>query len=354
MKKILLTTLAAIALAFSASAQSKQAQPNKHAVPGHRYLKEYWNNPDTYLEHQAWYMLDLADQAFRANPPSTKVSREREMAFLMLDAVLHEKAPATNPAVLDYMTRRTELVLEDLDKPFKGKNTVRIYKIYNCGLIFRAADVTVAVDLNGRNGNLIPDELMSRLVDKIDILFLTHNHGDHVDSHVVGFCQKRDIPVYATEEIYPKDGKVRHIRPENLWAFEVSLPSAKLGVQVIPGHQDALQNNIWVITLPNGKVVCATGDQYQTDGSDLALLKKVSPQLPAIDVLAMDCWIHDFEEHLAAFSPKLLVSQHEDEIGAHGIDHREAFWMTLYKNDHIYQVNVPYVLMGWGEWYDFK
>lgn len=354
MKKILLTTLAAIALAFSASAQSKQAQPNKHAVPGHRYLKEYWNNPDTYLEHQAWYMLDLADQAFRANPPSTKVSREREMAFLMLDAVLHEKAPATNPAVLDYMTRRTELVLEDLDKPFKGKNTVRIYKIYNCGLIFRTADVTVAVDLNGRNGNLIPDELMSRLVDKIDILFLTHNHGDHVDSHVVGFCQKRDIPVYATEEIYPKDGKVRHIRPENLWAFEVSLPSAKLGVQVIPGHQDALQNNIWVITLPNGKVVCATGDQYLTDGSDLALLKKVSPQLPAIDVLAMDCWIHDFEEHLAAFSPKLLVSQHEDEIGAHGIDHREAFWMTLYKNDHIYQVNVPYVLMGWGEWYDFK
>ena len=342
MKKIILTTLAAITMALAASAQDS------------RYQTEYWNQPDKYLEHQAWYMLDLADQTFRANPPSTKVSKEREMAFLMLDAVLHEKAAVTNPAVLDYMSKRVKLVLEDLDKPFKGKNNIRIYKIYNCGIIFRTTDVTVAVDLNGRNGMLIPDELMTQLVDKIDILFLTHNHGDHVDSHVVGMCQKRDVPVYATEEIYPKDGKVRHIRPENLWAFEVSLPSAKLGVCVLPGHQDALQNNIWVITLPNGKVVCAMGDQWLSDRSDLVMIEKVSSQLPSIDVLAMDCWIHDFDRHLAAFSPKLLVSQHENEIGAHGIDHREAFWMTLYKNANVNKLNVPYVLLGWGEWYDYK
>ena len=62
----------------------------------------------------------------------------------------------------------------------------------------------------------------------------------------------------------------------------------------------------------------------------------------------------DFRGFLAALSPKLLISQHEDEIGAHGIDHREAFWMTLYKNDKIYHFDVPYVLMGWGEWYDCK
>ncbi|MBP5218208.1 MAG: MBL fold metallo-hydrolase [Bacteroidales bacterium] len=352
MKRILFILIASVA-ALTLCAQSKKTQQNPFSVPGHRYATEYWGLPDQYLEHQAWYMLDLADKAFNANPPSTDVSLEREMAFLMLDAVAHEQDPVHNPAVLDYLARRTKLVADDLEKPLKGK-ALRIYKIYNCGLIFRTRDVTVAVDLNGRNGMLIPDDIMTRIVDKIDILFYTHNHGDHVDSHVAAMALKREIPVYATDEIFKQDSKVRHIHPDNLWAFEVTLPSTKLQVHVLPGHQDAVKNNIWVITLPDGKVVCATGDQWLSNGKDLVWIKEAVTKIPKIDVLAMDCWIHDFDQHLAAFAPRLLVSQHENEIGGHGIDHREAFWMTMYKNDNIYRISVPYVLMGWGEWYDYK
>ena len=352
MKKAILFMLSMTAAALVSFAQTKPSAENRHAVPGHRYLKEYWGNSELYLEHQAWYMLDLANKAFNANPPSTLVSLEREMGFLMLDAVTHEPDPMHNPAVLDYFAKRTELVLEDLDKPLKGKNALRIYKIYNCGILFRTREMTVAVDLNGRKGALIPDSIMSRIVDKVDILFYTHNHGDHIDAHVKDFCHERNIPVYATDEIFPKDDLVHHVRTDGMWAFDVDLPKGKINVVVLPGHQDAVHNNIWVVTLPNKKVVCAMGDQWLSDGSDLLWLKDIYAKLPKIDVLAMDCWIHDFEEHLADFSPRLLISQHENEIGAHGIDHREAFWMTLYKNDKIYNLNVPYVLMSWGEWYD--
>lgn len=92
------------------------------------------------------------------------------------------------------------------------------------------------------------------------------------------------------------------------------------------------------LTLPNKKVVAAMGDQWRDDKSDMVWLKDIHTKLPKIDVLAMDCWIHDYEEHLADFSPRLLVSQHENEIGAHGIDHREAYWITLYKNNNIYKL----------------
>jgi hypothetical protein len=114
------------------------------------------------------------------------------------------------------------------------------------------------------------------------------------------------------------------------------------------------RNTMKTITLPNGKVVGATGDQWQDDGSDLKWLKDIHLRLPKIDILAMDCWIHDYDEHVADFSPRLLISQHENEIGAHGIDHREAYWMTIYKNTHFHQNPTPYVLMAWGEWYDYK
>ena len=299
---------------FGATAQETQS---RHAVPGQRYLKEYWGRSELYLQHQAYYMLDLADKALDANPPSLKIGREREMAFLMLDAVVHEPAPIDNPAVLEFLSGRMNKVLEDLDKPLKGRKSLRIYKLYNCGMLFR------------------------------------HNHGDHFDSHVRDFCHKAGVPVFGTEETFKNDIQVRHIRHDDLYTFEENLPKGKITVNVLPGHQDALQNNIWIITLPNGKVVGATGDQWLSGGEDLKWLKDIHLRLPKIDVLAMDCWIHDFDEHIADFSPRLLVSQHENEIGAHGIDHREAYWMTMFKNTKVHQSQVPWILMAWGEWFDY-
>ena len=331
-----------------------QEVQSRHAVPGERYLKEYWNQSELYLQHQAYYMLDLADKALNENPPAVNINREREMALLMIDAVTHEPAPLDNPAVLDFLSNRINRVADDLNKPIKGRKSLRIYKLYNCGTLFRTKDLTVAVDINGRDGKLIPDEMMEMIVDKVDILFYTHNHSDHIDHHVRDLCHKKGIPIYATDEIFKNDIMVNHIWKEGLHTFDVELAKGRLTVNVLPGHQDDVQNNIWIVTLPNGKVIGATGDQWKSSGDDLKWLKDIHLNLPKIDVLALDCWIHDYDEHVAAFNPRLIVSQHENEIGAHGIDHRESYWMTMFKNSRVYRSATPWVLMTWGEWYDYK
>lgn len=331
-----------------------QEVQSRHAVPGERYLKEYWNQSELYLQHQAYYMLDLADKALNDNPPAVNINREREMALLMIDAVTHEPAPLDNPAVLDFLSNRINRVADDLNEPIKGRKSLRIYKLYNCGTLFRTKDLTVAVDINGRDGKLIPDEMMERIVDKVDILFYTHNHSDHIDHHVRDLCHKKGIPIYATDEIFKNDIMVNHIWKEGLHTFDVDLAKGRLTVNVLPGHQDDVQNNIWIVTLPNSKVVGATGDQWKSSGDDLKWLKDIHLKLPKIDVLALDCWIHDYDEHVAAFNPRLIVSQHENEIGAHGIDHRESYWMTMFKNSRVYRSATPWVLMTWGEWYDYK
>lgn len=346
-------SIAVFSLILVTSSLSAQEVQSRHAVPGQRYLKEYWGRPELYLEHQAYYMLDLADRALNANRPSLTINRERELALLAVDAVTHEPSPLDNPAVLDFSIRRMNHVLEDLDKPLKGSKALRVYKLYNCGMIFRTRDLTVAVDLNGRGGTLIPDEIMDKIVAHIDILFYTHNHSDHYDNNVRDLCHKRGIPIYATDEVFRDDSRVYHVRHDDLFTFDVELPKGKIIVNVLPGHQDALHNNIWIVTMPNGKVVGATGDQWLDGGADLKMLKDIYLRLPKIDVLAMDCWIHDFDEHLADFNPRLLVSQHENELG-HGIDHREAYWMTIFKNTVVHKNSVPWVLMTWGEWFDYR
>ena len=342
-----------IVLTLSLTAPA-QDYSSRHAVPEQRYLKEYWGRSELYLQHQAYYMLDLADKALNDNPPSLVVSQSREMAMLLIDAVTHEPSPIDNPAVMDFISRRMSHVIEDLNSPLKGRKSLRIYKLYNCGILFRTKGMTVAVDLNGRDGKLISDEQMEAIADHIDVLFYTHNHFDHIDHHVRDICHRKGIPIYATDEIFKDDPRVHHVRFDDLHTFGIDLPKGSLTVNVLPGHQDALQNNIWIVTMPNGKVVGAMGDQWKDDGSDLKWLKDIHSRLPEIDVLAMDCWIHDYDEHVSDFRPKLLISQHENEIGAHGIDHREAYWMTIFKNSVVHRSEIPYVLMAWGEWYNYK
>ena len=343
-----------VASALLSPAVAAQEVQNRHSVPGERYLKEYWNQSDLYLRHQAYYMLDLADKALNENPPAVDINREREMALLMIDAVTHEPAPIDNPAVLEFLSGRIARVADDLDKPLKGRKSLRIYRLYNCGTLFRTRDLTVAVDINGRDGALIPDDIMERIVDKVDILFYTHNHGDHIDHHVRDLCHRKGIPIYAPDEIFKNDIMVHHVWKEGLHTFDVDLTKGRLTVNVLPGHQDDLQNNIWIVTLPNGKVVGATGDQWKSERGDLEWLKDIHLRLPRRDVLSMDCWIHDYDEHVADFNPRLIISQHENEIGAHGIDHRESYWMTMFKNTKASRSTTPWVLMTWGEWFDYK
>ena len=347
----LLVAMAIMLLPVTAFSQEVK---NRHTVEGHRYLKEYWGQPELYLQHQAYYMLDLADKALNENPPQANVNLDREMALLMIDAVTHEPAPKDNPAVKDFLAKRMNRVIEDLAKPFKNKKGLRVYKLYNCGMLFRTRDMTIAVDLNGRDGMLISDDVMEKIVDKIDILFYTHNHSDHADNHVREICHKKHVPIYATDEIFATDATVHHVRYNDLHTFGIEHPKGTIIVNVLPGHQSEVQNNIWIVTMPNGKVVGATGDQWKEEKADLKWLRDIHTRLPKIDVLAMDCWIHDYDEHVDAFRPRVLITQHENEIGAHGIDHREAYWMTMYKNKHFHKSTTPYVLMTWGEWYDYK
>ena len=117
MERILKSVCLAAAILVFAATSLAQEVPNRHAVPGQRYLKEYWNQPELYLQHQAYNMLDLVDKALVANPPAKEINLERRMAMLLLDAVTHEPAPIDNPAVLEYHSLRMNRVLEDLDKP---------------------------------------------------------------------------------------------------------------------------------------------------------------------------------------------------------------------------------------------
>lgn len=321
----------------------------------------YWGSPENYLNAQGMVILDLVNEALDQNPPSIKPNLSgkralkpnlvRKQALYMLDAVLHDTRYDGSDLIKDFLASRVDRVLSDLEKPMNKNDRVKIYKIYNDGFVIRSREVTIAVDLCGKSGTLIADEQMRRLVAYCEALFITHNHSDHCDDNVVSMFTVDEKPVYAIANYVTTDEGVSLIRWDKPKEMKVQFTDCEVKVMVFPGHQDELINNIYVFYLPNGFSVAHLGDQHNQE--DMVWIREIGKEVKNLDVLIINCWSNDFNDYVKGFNPKLIISGHENELG-HTIDHREAFWLTYYKFGEVYKLTKPYVIMGWGEWFNFK
>ena len=308
-------------------------------------LWEYWGQKETYLDHQADVILGLVDETLLHNPSSPTPSAERQLALAALDAVVHDTRNDDSPQLHAFIDRRVARLAKELDIPVK--KGLRISKIYNDAFIVQSKSCTVGFDLCGtRKGmKIVPDSLMREIVSRCAMLFISHRDSDHADKNVVAMAAEMNIPVYSPEDY--DNGQVIKIRTEDFGEQPLKTASGtEILVRALPGHQDKLQNNIYVVAFPEGQTVVHCGDQYKKE--DLEWLRNASAKLSRRpDVLIIDCWAMEMKETILGFNPKLVISGHEDEMG-HSIDHREAFWLTQYKLDEM-TLPVPTVILAWGE-----
>ena len=335
MRKLIILTLTMILIAgCNTSKQSSESVP----APA-EYAWEYWRDPDGYLDDQAKILFGLIDETLERNPATTEPSAERQLALASLDALLHDTRNDDSPALHAFLDRRMTRVAAQL-KVRPKKKDVELFKLYNDGFIVRSGGVTVGFDLCGtRQGvKYIPDPLMREIIGRCDMLFISHRDPDHADAKVVDMASEAGIPVYGPED-YDNE-KTEKMRMEDFGSRRLA---KGLEVQALPGHQDDLQNNIYVVTFPGGHTVAHCGDQYNRE--DLDWLRTVSEKLAStLDILIIDCWALELKETVEGFSPRLAVFGHENEMG-HTIDHREAFWLTQEKSNTL---PVPSVILSWG------
>lgn len=311
----------------------------------------YWGKEDAYLLRQAKYMYELVDEALDEYPPVVGAPTTRRLALYNLDAMLHETKYDNSEPFKAFVSSRANKVIEDMLSPVK--RGMKIYKIYNDGFVARTKSVTIAFDvvrgaLNGES--IVSEEQIAAIVDRCDVLFLSHNHGDHVDRYVVDRFIAAGKPVVAASEILEGVEGVTHYRSETeILDKEVVLKNGeRLAVKIYPGHQSEMMCNVYAVTTPEGLTVAQTGDQYNKE--DFKWIATVKDQRPSIDALIINCWSMDIADAIKGFNPRYVLTGHENEMG-HTIDHREAFWLTYQK---LQSVEHDYVVMAWGEWFEFK
>ncbi len=313
-------------------------------------LTYFWQDKDGIINAQTELTLELVNEIINQDTPSVDApSNARKAALYLLDQIFHDTRLDNSPYVSDFLDTRMMLVLNDLNRPLnKG---MKVYKLYNDGWIIRTPKVTIGWDIyRGRkmkdtDRHLMSDSIATALANACDIMFLTHNHGDHVDPFVVSQFTSKGKPVIAPDEIMPDNPGVTHTRKETIWEETFTAANgALLKTTIIPGHQDHLQNNIYVVTTPDGQTVSSTGDQWLK--SDLDMILNLKGKVPPVDVFLPICWAAKLPEMCESFGAKLVLTGHENELGGHTIDHREAYWLSYNKLEDF---PIPNCLMTWGE-----
>ena len=342
MKKIFFALVAVACLAGTSAASAQEQKPLK-----------FHGNADYYLEVQGEQLFRAVDEGLDAYPPVVGNNLVRRLALYNLDALLHDTRYDNSTAFCAFVESRVTKLIENLNAPHK--KGLRIYKIYNDAFIARTASVNVAFDISrcrcrGHEDSILRNEWITAIVNHCDVLFLTHNHGDHVDRFVVNKFIEAGKPVIATPNILMDVQGVTHYRNEEApQDVEVTLKSGrKLQVRIYPGHQSKLLNNVYVVTTPEKYTVCHTGDQHNK--RDMEWIATVKNHSPRIDALMVNCWTRDLTTAIEGFNPRYVLTGHENEMG-HTIDHRESFWLTLKK---IAPTRHDYVLMAWAEWFTIK
>lgn len=317
--------------------------------------KPLWGKQDVYLATQTEKTFNLVNEILqdKKNLPSKKdPSQARKAALFLMDGILHDTRLDGSPVVTKFIEDRYEKMVEEMKKPVK--KGIKIYKLYNDGFVVKTKSVTIGWDIyRGAKmkdtPSLISNEVIQKVVDQCDIMFLTHNHPDHIDKVVVKMFTDAGKPVIAPEKTLKNNDKVTRFRSEEIVnkTFEAA-NGVKLEATILPGHQDKMPNNIYVITSPEGYTFTQTGDQWNKE--DLAWIVDVHKHIKPLDVLMINCWANSMVETVKGFNPKLVLFGHENELG-HSIDHREAYWLSY---DKLEAIDRAKCLMTWAECYWYK
>jgi hypothetical protein len=311
----------------------------------------YWGKTDLFMEEQTKATFQFVKELLKETSPSPTLSIQRKSALMHLDWIYHDPRLDKSPQISQFLSGQIRAVLADLEQPVK--KGVKIYKLYNHAFIAKSPTVTIAFDMTragqGERKNMITDELMDSLVQKCDVLFVSHRHGDHADQGVAEqFIKHKKNVVVPTGLWENKSEFINHLRSEEILKKEITLSNGKkLNVKVMPGHQDDVPNNVYIVSTPENINIAHTGDEWNKEKDQWITTVK---DHTLIDILLVHCWAMPLENFINGFNPKLVISGHENEI-VHSIDHREPYWLNYRRMKKVTQ---PIVYMTWGEHYLYK
>jgi len=130
---------------------------------------------------------------------STPIGDERRQLLLDFDDFIADNIPTpvkTKTDATSLLETRTRHVAEEISSIKVAEGEIRLWYIYNMGVVIKTYNATIGIDVAGTyEAPAIED--VGRL---LDLLIITHPHGDHLDAKVAAAAAKAGAKIVIADE----------------------------------------------------------------------------------------------------------------------------------------------------------
>jgi L-ascorbate metabolism protein UlaG (beta-lactamase superfamily) len=278
------------------------------------------------------------------NPPNTGDPMVRKHSILALDSILCSDSACTAQSVFNLYTSMMEKVKTELRS--KIDTGASIWLMYNDGYIVKTPEIVFAFDVIGGYSGW-NTQLPLELIDQIKVLFISHNHSDHVDATVI----HRVIANGGFVVVPAENSDIGNVS----MAINDSLTLQGLRIKAFYGLHN-VPMRIYEVTTPSGLKFLHTGDNQTSE---------TLPDVLNLDVLLLNAWVNESGLEPASvgmtncvnkLEPKIMIPGHIQELGHDYIPGDPKYMGSRVSYQAIYQIQDSSVAskthtMIWGESY---
>jgi L-ascorbate metabolism protein UlaG (beta-lactamase superfamily) len=274
------------------------------------------------------------------NPPKTGDPLLREQTILALDEILKHDSSRTSSKVLNFYN----LMMEKVDTELEVTVSIgaSIWMMYNHGFLVKTPQVVIAFDLvNGYYG--WSTNLPTDLIEQINILFISHTHGDHYNYSLANTVMANGGFVVFPSESSPSIGNVPMAAGDSLTILGLRI-KAHDGLHSVPIR-------IFEVTTHDAINLFHTGDNQTST---------TLPPVDSSDLLLLNAWVNE-SGHTSAvigmrncinkLNPTVMIPGHIQELGHNytpGNPTSRVPYEWAFEVDDV-PLNSQVQVMAWGE-----
>jgi hypothetical protein len=256
------------------------------------------------------------------NPPNTGDPIVREQTILDLDNILSNDSSRSSQSVYNFYNFMMEKVNTELrDTVLEG---AAIWMMYNHGFVIKTPQHVFAFDLVDGYQNWLT-HLPSELIQQIEVLFISHEHGDHYDYSLVNTVMANGGYVVVPSENATM-GNIPMAAGDSLTISGLHI-KAHYGMHPVPVR-------MYEVITPSGLKILHTGDNRT-----LTTL----PLTDSLDILLLHAGV-DMRSFINKLNPIMMIPGHIQELGH---DVRVEYTQAFEVDD--VPLNSEVIVMAWGE-----
>ncbi len=141
---------------------------------------------------------DTLNEQIVATPPGS-YSEDRNTLLLGFDDLIAGNFPTVvtpQTEATELLELRTRRAVEEIRTAKVEEGSMRVWYIYNMGVVVKTTDATVGIDVAG--AHWAPS--IADVGGLLDILIITHPHGDHLDPEVAAAAAKAGAKIVMADE----------------------------------------------------------------------------------------------------------------------------------------------------------